>query len=89
MLCIGTHANTHTHTHTHTHTRTHTHTHRSYEAERIGVDFITHNSIGEGGGEVLGSDLVKLEESIAKLTQMLDKTIEYVDDVDAVRVVCV
>ena len=24
---------------------------RSYEAERIGVDFITHNSIGEGGGE--------------------------------------
>lgn len=24
---------------------------RSYEAERIGVDFITQNSIGEGGGE--------------------------------------
>ena len=49
---------------------------RSYEAERIGVDFITVNSIGEGGGEVLGSDLEKLEQSIAKLTQMLDKTIE-------------
>jgi len=59
---------------------------RSYEAERIGVDFITHNSIGEGGGEVLGSDLVKLEESIAKLTQMLDKTIEYVDAVDAGKI---
>jgi translation initiation factor 3 subunit F len=56
---------------------------RSYEAERIGVDFITHNSIGEGGGEVLGSDLEKLEQSIAKLTQMLEKTIEYVDNVDA------
>ena len=59
---------------------------RSYEAERIGVDFITHNSIGEGGGEVLGSDLEKLEQSIAKLTQMLDKTIEYVDNVDGGKI---
>jgi len=56
---------------------------RSYEAERIGVDFITQNSIGEGGGEVLGSDLEKLEMSVVKLTAMLDKTIEYCDHVEA------
>eukprot|EP00277_Geminigera_cryophila_P016319 CAMPEP_0179448464 /NCGR_PEP_ID=MMETSP0799-20121207/32293_1 /TAXON_ID=46947 /ORGANISM="Geminigera cryophila, Strain CCMP2564" /LENGTH=307 /DNA_ID=CAMNT_0021240299 /DNA_START=37 /DNA_END=960 /DNA_ORIENTATION=+ len=55
---------------------------RSYEAERIGVDFITQNSIGEGGGEVLGSDLEKLEMSVVKLTAMLDKTIEYCDEVE-------
>merc|ERR1712216_260756 len=59
---------------------------RSYEAERIGVDFITHNSIGEGGGEVLGSDLEKLEASIAKLSAMLDSSIEYVDGVEAGKI---
>jgi hypothetical protein len=34
---------------------------RAHEAERIGVDFITQNTIGQGGGEVLGTDLEKLE----------------------------
>lgn len=50
------------------------------------MDFITQNSIGEGGGEVVGSDLEKLETSIVKLTAMLDKTIEYVDDVESGKV---
>jgi translation initiation factor 3 subunit F len=59
---------------------------RTYEVERIGVDFITQNSIGEGGGEVLGSDLEKLEASMTKLTAMLDKTIEYLDDVEGGKI---
>ena len=32
---------------------------------------------------MLGSDLEKLEASISKLTAMLDKSIEYVDDVQS------
>ena len=28
---------------------------RAHEAERIGVDFITQNTIGQGGGEVAGA----------------------------------
>ncbi|EKX31660.1 translation initiation factor 3, subunit F [Guillardia theta CCMP2712] len=54
---------------------------RAYEAERIGVDFITHNTIGQGGGEVLGTDLEKLESSMHKLMMMIDQSIQHVDDV--------
>jgi len=54
---------------------------RTYEAERIGVDFITQNTIGQGGGEVLGTDLEKLESSIQKLIMMIESTIEHVDAV--------
>jgi len=52
---------------------------RAYEAERIGVDFITQNTIGQGGGEVLGTDLEKLESSILKLNMMIESTISHVD----------
>jgi translation initiation factor 3 subunit F len=54
---------------------------RTYEAERIRVDFITQNTIGQGGGEELGSDLEKLESCISKLTMMMDSTLEHVDAV--------
>jgi len=56
---------------------------RAYEAERIGVDFITQNTIGQGGGEVLGSDLEKLESSVMKLVMMIESAIAHVDDVIA------
>ena len=35
---------------------------------------------------MLGSDLEKLEASISKLTAMLDKSIEYVDDVQSGKI---
>mmetsp|Transcript_68678 Transcript_68678/g.183320 ORF Transcript_68678/g.183320 Transcript_68678/m.183320 type:complete len:297 (+) Transcript_68678:2-892(+) len=54
---------------------------RTYEAERIGVDFVAQNTIGQGGGEELGSDLEKLESSIQKLVLMMDSTLEHVDAV--------
>ena len=54
---------------------------RTYEAERIGVDFVTQNTIGQGGGEELGSDLEKLESCINKVTMMMDTTIEHLDGV--------
>jgi len=56
---------------------------RAYEAERIGVDFITQNTIGQGGGEVLGTDLEKLESSVAKLVMMIESSISHVDKVIA------
>lgn len=54
---------------------------RTYEAQRIGVDFITQNTIGQGGGEELGSELEKLEGSINKLIAMTETTIAHVDAV--------
>lgn len=54
---------------------------RTYEAQRIGVDFITQNTIGQGGGEELGSEMEKLEGAILKLINMVDTTIEHVDQV--------
>mmetsp|Transcript_42111 Transcript_42111/g.86024 ORF Transcript_42111/g.86024 Transcript_42111/m.86024 type:complete len:302 (-) Transcript_42111:235-1140(-) len=56
---------------------------RAYEAERIGVDFITQNTIGQGGGEVLGTDLEKLESAVMKLIMMIESSIEHVDHVIA------
>mmetsp|Transcript_57849 Transcript_57849/g.141880 ORF Transcript_57849/g.141880 Transcript_57849/m.141880 type:complete len:308 (+) Transcript_57849:67-990(+) len=54
---------------------------RTYEAQRIGVDFITQNTIGQGGGEELGSDMEKLEGAMLKLISMVETTIEHVDGV--------
>uniref|UniRef100_A0A7S0W7Y8 MPN domain-containing protein n=1 Tax=Hemiselmis tepida TaxID=464990 RepID=A0A7S0W7Y8_9CRYP len=54
---------------------------KTYEAQRIGVDFITQNTIGQGGGEELGSELEKLEGAILKLIDMTETTIGHVDGV--------
>ena len=54
---------------------------QTYEAQRIGVDFITQNTIGQGGGEELGSELEKLEGAIGKLIDMTENTIGHVNGV--------
>lgn len=54
---------------------------KTYEAQRIGIDFITQNTIGQGGGEELGSELEKLEGAMSKLIAMTDTTIAHCDAV--------